>query len=128
VKTLNIIISNLSQTPIYEQIKQQIKETILSGEIKGEEQLPSIRIMAKELKVGIVTIKRAYEELEREGLVVNLQGRGCFAQNLDIEKIKEINLKILKDQLIDIKNFADVSKISGEEVMDIITQIYGGNK
>jgi len=127
VKTLNIIISNLSQTPIYEQIKQQIKETILSGEIKGEEQLPSIRIMAKELKVGIVTIKRAYEELEREGLVVNLQGRGCFAQNLDIEKIKEINLKILKDQLIDIKNFADVSKISGEEVMDIITQIYGGN-
>ena len=72
---LNILISTLSQTPIYEQIQNQIKEMVLSGRIESNEQLPSIRLMAKDLKVGIITVKRAYEELEKEGIVVNFQGR-----------------------------------------------------
>ena len=79
----NILISALSQTPIYEQIQNQIKEMVLRGNIKSKDQLPSIRLMSKDLKVGIITVKRAYEELEKDGIVINLQGRGCFVAEID---------------------------------------------
>jgi len=123
---LNILISTLSQTPIYEQIQNQIKEMVLSGRLKSDEQLPSIRLMAKDLKVGIITVKRAYEELEKEGVVVNLQGRGCFVAEIDKDKIKAIHLDMLRERLFEIKEFADTADISLEEIQKVLNDIYGG--
>ena len=75
---MKLIISNISGVPIYEQIKQQIKSAIMSGELQADETLPSLRILAKELKISVLTVTRAYTELEQEGFVKNIQGRGCF--------------------------------------------------
>jgi GntR family transcriptional regulator len=123
---LNILISTLSQTPIYEQIQNQIKDLVLSGKLKPEEQLPSIRLMAKDLKVGIITVKRAYQELEKESIIVNLQGKGCFVANIDQKKIKEIHLGMLKERLQDIKEFTDAVSINKDELLGILNEIYGG--
>lgn len=124
---INILISTLSQTPIYEQIQNQIKEMVLSGKLKADEQLPSIRLMAKDLKVGIITVKRAYEELGKEGIVVNLQGRGCFVVDIDRNKIKTIHLQMLREKLLEIKSFADTTDISLEETLRVLNEIYGGS-
>jgi GntR family transcriptional regulator len=126
VMYLNILISTLSQTPIYEQIKIQIKELILSGRLKSGEQLPSIRLMAKDLKVGIVTVKRAYEELEKDGIVVNLQGRGCFVQDIDTARVKAIHLDMLREKLLEIRDFCESSGISNNELIKEIDNVYGG--
>ncbi|MCB2354496.1 GntR family transcriptional regulator [Clostridium estertheticum] len=124
----NILISALSQTPIYEQIQNQIKEMVLSGNIKSKDQLPSIRLMAKDLKVGIITVKRAYEELEKEGIVINLQGRGCFVAEINLKKVKGIHIEMLRERLLEIKDFADTSGLSHEEIIEVINEIYGGYK
>ncbi|MBU3136248.1 GntR family transcriptional regulator [Clostridium gasigenes] len=123
---MNVIISSLSQTPIYKQITNQIKEQIFKGIIKGEEQLPSIRVMAKDLRVGIVTVKRSYEELEKQNLVITIPGRGCFVNQIDLDKTKELNLIELKKKLDEIKDFADNSNIEKIEITKIINDIYGG--
>ena len=99
---------------------------VLRGELKSNEQLPSIRLMAKDLKVGIVTVKRAYEELEKEGIIVNIQGRGCFVGEINREKIKVVHIDMLKERLSEIKDFADTSGIRQEEVFGILNEIYGG--
>ena len=125
---MNILISTLSQTPIYEQIKTQIKELVLSGKLKSGEQLPSIRLMAKDLKVGIITVKRAYDDLCDEGVSVSLAGRGVFVADVDTERIKQMHLKMLEERLLDIKDFCDTSGITQNEFEDIIKTIYGGSK
>lgn len=125
---LNILISALSQTPIYEQIQNQIKEMVLSGKLKSKEQLPSIRLMAKDLKVGIITVKRAYEELGKEGIVINLQGRGCFVAEIDQKKVKAIHIDMLRERLLEIKEFTDTCGISPAEMLKVINGIYGGSK
>jgi GntR family transcriptional regulator len=99
---------------------------VLSGKLKSQEQLPSIRLMAKDLKVGIITVKRAYEELEKEGIVISLQGRGCFVVEIDRKKIKAIHIDMLRERLSEIKEFADSSDISPREMLKIINEIYGG--
>jgi len=123
---LNLLISNLSQTPIYEQIQNQITEMILSGKITSGEQLPSIRLMAKELKVGIITVKRAYEELEKEELVVNLQGRGCFVREIDLKVMKRQHLKSVRSQLKEIVEYCKKTGISEEELKNQLDRILGG--
>ncbi len=123
---MNILISTLSQTPIYEQIREQFKEMVLTGKLKSGEQLPSIRLLSKELKVGVVTVKRAYEELEKEGIAIILQGRGCFVAEIDAEKIKEIHLNILLEKLYEIKDFSSTAGISKEEVIRVLNKVYGG--
>lgn len=123
---MNILISTLSQTPIYEQIREQFKEMVLTGKLKSGEQLPSIRILSKDLKVGVVTVKRAYEELEKEGIVIILQGRGCFVAEIDAEKIKKIHLDILSKRLHEIKDFSSIAGISKEEVIRVLNKVYGG--
>ena len=125
---LNILISTFSQTPIYEQIQNQIKEMVLKGKLKSNDQLPSIRLMAKDLKVGIITVKRAYEELEKEGIIINLQGRGCFVAEINISKIKAIHIDMLRERLLEIKEFADTSDISPGEMLKVLNEIYGGSE
>ena len=86
---MKLIISNISGIPIYEQIKQQVKAAILSGELKEGEALPSLRTLAKDLKISVLTVTRAYTELEQEGFVKNVQGRGCFVLGSGSELMKE---------------------------------------
>lgn len=86
---MKLVLSNASGVPIYEQIKQQIKAAILAGELREGEALPSLRSLAKDLKISVLTVTRAYTELEQEGFVQNVQGRGCFALGRGSELIKE---------------------------------------
>ena len=90
---MNIILSNSSTLPIYEQIKIAIKEAIFSNELKEEEMLPSVRAMANELKISFLTVKRAYDDLEQEGYIKTLPGKGSFVSPKNLELIKEEKLK-----------------------------------
>lgn len=104
---LNIIISNTSGVPIYEQIAKEIKNEIVSGNIKENSSLPSIRSLASELRVSVITTKRAYEELEKDGYVYTLPGKGSYVaeQNKELlreEKLREIEEKFI--EAIDISN------------------------
>ncbi len=106
---MNIIISNSSNKPIYEQIKEQIKNKIVSNELKIGEQLPSIRILAKDLRISVITTKNAYEELEKEGYVETIPGKGVYVANKNIELIREEQLQKIED-LID--TAVSIAKIS----------------
>ena len=86
---MDIIITNNSEKPIYDQIKEQIKEMILKGELKEGDTLPSMRLLAKELRISIITTKRAYEELEREGYIESYTGKGSFVKGFNHEVVRE---------------------------------------
>ena len=86
---MDIIISNNADSPIYEQIKEQIKLMILNGDLKEGDALPSMRLLAKELRISIITTKRAYEELEREGYIESFTGKGSFVKGVNHEMVKE---------------------------------------
>ncbi len=121
---MNIMIDQLSQTPIYEQIENQIRQIILSGELETNYMMPSIRKMAKELGVGIITVKRAYDDMCNEGLLVSIQGRGVFVASIDADKEKEIRLTQLRERLSELKVFCDTSDISKQELIEEITDMY----
>ena len=86
---MKLIISNISGIPIYEQIKQQVKSAIMSGDLQEDEALPSLRTLAKDLKISVLTVTKAYTELEEEGFVKNIQGRGCLVLSRGAELLKE---------------------------------------
>ena len=94
---MEILISNASGLPIYEQITTQIKQKILSGELAAGEALPSIRALAKDLRISVITTKRAYDELEREGLVCTVAGKGCFVADVSGEELCEM-LRALREE------------------------------
>lgn len=96
---MDIIISNSSGEPIYEQITRQIKSSIMRGELLEGEILPSIRNLAKELQISVITTKRAYEDLEREGFIETLPGKGSYVSGQNKELLKEKRLKELEDKL-----------------------------
>ncbi|MCG0275363.1 MAG: GntR family transcriptional regulator [Thermosediminibacteraceae bacterium] len=96
---MNIIISNTSEEAIYEQIARQIKNMILRGEIAEGKMLPSIRSLAKELQISVITVKRAYQELEKEGYIVTVQGKGSFVAVKNKELLREMRLKIVEEKL-----------------------------
>ena len=96
---MEIIIYNTSETPIYEQIAGQIKGLILSGELKSGEALPSLRLLAKNLRVSVITTKRAYEELEREGFINTVAGKGCFVAKQNLELARENSLREVEEHL-----------------------------
>lgn len=121
---MNIMINQLDQTPIYEQIENQIRQSILSGELQSNYMMPSIRKMAKELSVGIITVKRAYDDLCNEGLLVSIQGRGVFVADVDADKEKEVRLGMLRERLKELKGFCDTSDISEGELIKELEKIY----
>ena len=96
---MQIIISHNSKEPIYEQIYQQIKKDILSGELSDGYPLPSMRVLAKEIDVSIITTKRAYEELEKDGLIYSVVGKGSFVSEQNREMIIERKRKIIEEQI-----------------------------
>lgn len=121
---MNIIISNSSAVPLYEQIQNQIKSQILNGELRSEQLLPSIRSLAKELKVSIITTKRAYEELEKEGYIVTVAGKGSYVCGQSTERLKEAALYEMESKLEDIILGAKNMGITEEEFVEIIKSIY----
>ena len=121
---MNIMINQLSQTPIYEQMENQIRQSILSGELEANYMMPSIRKMAKELNVGIITVKRAYDDLCNEGLLVSIQGRGVFVASIDADKEKEVRRGQLRERLKELKVFCDTSDISKDELMEELERLY----
>ena len=121
---MNIIISNSSNTPIYEQIKEQIKNKIVSNELKTGELLPSIRSIAKDLRISVITTKSAYEELEREGYVETIPGKGTYVANKNIELIREEQLQKIENLIDTAVSIAKISNISKQEIQNIIEILY----
>ena len=109
---MNIIISNSSSTPIYEQIEIAIKQAIFSNELKEEEMLPSVRVMANDLKISFLTVKKAYDELEHEGYVKSVQGKGSFVAPKNSEFIQEEKRKEIQNYIEKIVKLAQMSDIS----------------
>jgi len=122
---MNIIISNSSNIPIYEQIKEQIKNKIVSNELKTGELLPSIRSLAKDLRISVITTKNAYEELEREGYVETKPGKGTYVASKNVELIKEEQLQRIENLIDSVISIAKISGISKEEIQNIVEILYG---
>lgn len=123
---MNIIISNASDKPIYEQISTQIKAQIMNGQLQEGELLPSIRVIAKELKVSVITTKRAYADLERDGFIEVVQGKGSFVASRNMDFIREEQLKNIEQLLQKSVDIAKMSDISFEELNEMLMLIYKG--
>lgn len=113
---MEIFLSNAGQEPIYAQIARQIKQQILSGQLRAGEPLPSIRLLAKELRISVITTKRAYEELEREGFIYTVAGKGCFVAARSSEWAREDLLRRIEGHLAEISRLAAAAGVSGEEL------------
>lgn len=125
---MNIIISNSSEIPIYQQLKNQIKEAILTGEIKDGELLPSIRNLANETRVSVLTTRRAYDELEIEGFIKTVHGKGSFARSNNLDMLKEARLKQVEEKLMEAFNIGKAIGVSSEDMktmMDILFEENG---
>ena len=124
---LKLIISNVSGVPIYEQIKRQVKAAILSGELKEEEALRSLRTLAKDLKISVLTVTRAYTELEQEGFVKNVQGRGCFVLGSGSELMKEQLICKVENGLTEAIKAAKIANLSNEELHHLLDILLEAN-
>ena len=121
---MNIFISNSGEQPIYEQITGQIKEMILRGELKGGDALPSMRGLAKDLHISVITTKRAYEELERDGFIHTMVGKGSFVADANMEMTKEEQFRRIEEILAEGVALAKRSGIDCEELQEIIRMVY----
>ena len=117
---MNILIDNKSGTPIYEQIYSQIKSQIIGGALKQDELLPSIRGLAKDLRISFITTKRAYEELEREGFIYTLPAKGCYVAPKNIELLREENLKKIEEYIDEIVKLAVSCNLSKQELIEMV--------
>ena len=124
---MNIIISNSSSIPIYEQIKTAIKQAIFSNELKEEDMLPSVRNLANDLKISFLTVKRAYDELEQAGFIKTVQGKGSFVAPKNLELIKEEKLKEIQDYIEKVYNISKIANISEDEVKELFKMIFEGD-
>ncbi len=123
---MNIKVLTKSGLPIYEQIEWQIKDNIVSGELKENDALPSIRALAADLKISVITIKRAYEDLEKEGMIYSVQGKGFFVDNPDLQYMKEKKTLGLEERLSEWVSGAKESGMSLEEATDMLTILWEG--
>ena len=117
---MNILIDNKSGTPIYDQIYSQIKGQIISGALKQDELLPSIRGLAKDLRISFITTKRAYEELEKEGFIYTLPAKGCYVAPKNVELVREENLKKIEEHIDEIVRLAASCNLSKQEIMEMV--------
>lgn len=123
---MNILISNSNGQPIYEQIVTQIKGLIISGDLNEGDALPSMRVLAKELRISVITTKRAYEELEREGFITSMTGKGSFVAVKNTNLIKEENLKKIEAGMTQIVEIANQSGLQLDELIEMFKIIYEG--
>ena len=124
---MNIQINNSSNDPIYLQIKNQVKSQIISGDLQVGDKLPSIRFMAKELRISMITAKRAFDELEAEGFIDSVQGKGNFVARQNKELIREEYLKKIEEKIQDIIEFSDIIGLSNKEIMQMIKSFLEGS-
>ena len=125
--TIKLIISNMSGVPIYEQIKQQVKAAILSGDLQAEETLPSLRTLAKDLKISVLTVTKAYTELEQEGFVKNVQGKGCFVLGSGSELMKEQLICKVENSLTEAIKAAKIANLSNKELHHLLDVLLEAN-
>lgn len=125
---MKIIISNSSSIPIYEQIKQAIIEQILNNELQEDEALPSIRNLAKDIKISVMTIKKAYDELESEGYIVSRQGKGTFVAPKNTELVREQAQKEIEGYMEKIIDIAKKFQIKQEEIIELVKIFYGSDE
>lgn len=123
---MNIVISNSGEIPIYGQIASQIKSAVIAGEVKPGEPLPSLRFLAKELRVSVISTKRAYEELEREGYITSVPGKGSFAAEINRELLREEQYKRLEEHLNEAVDAARTAGISLGEMKELLETLYEG--
>ena len=117
---MNILIDNKSGAPIYDQIYSQIKNQIIGGTLKENEMLPSIRGLAKDLRISFITTKRAYEELEKEGFIYTLPGKGCYIAPKNIELLREENLKKIEQHIDEIVRLAAACNLSRQDLIEMV--------
>ena len=125
--TIKLIISNMSGVPIYEQIKQQVKAAILSGDLQAEETLPSLRTLAKDLKISVLTVTKAYTELEQEGFVKNVQGKGCFVLGSGSELMKEQLICKVENSVTEAIKAAKIANLSNKELHHLLDVLLEAN-
>lgn len=121
---MRIIISNSSEDPIYEQIVKQIKNQIINGELTEQESLPSIRKLAGELGISVITTKRAYEELEREGFIDTVGGKGSFVASQNKEFLREKKMKVVEEKLTEAVSEARMLDIGVKDLKEMLTILY----
>ncbi len=116
---MNIIISNANNEPIYEQIYTQIKSNIMNGNLKESDLLPSIRNLAKDLKISVITTKRAYDELEKDGFIYSVAGKGCYVAQKNTEMLKEAHLKQIEQHIKQILEIAPSCELSTNDIIEM---------
>lgn len=117
---MRILIDNKSGIPIYEQIYNQIKSQIISGDVGEDEALPSIRSLAKDLRISVITTKRAYDELEKDGFIYTVGGKGCFVAPKNVELLRENTLKLIEEHLSECIQLAKSCKLSVGDLKDML--------
>ena len=123
---VKILISNSSKLPIYEQIVNSIKEAIINGTLSPNEKLPSIRSLAKDLNISVITTKRAYDELERQGFIETVGGKGCYVSYYNKELVYEEKLKEIEEKLEEILNISRSIKLKKSDIKNMIDLLYEG--
>ena len=121
---MDIILSNSSGKPIYEQIAAQVKEQILSWTLETGEALPSMRLLARELRISVITTKRAYEELERDGFLENVPGKGCFVAAQNKELLRENQLRRVEEKLLEAIDEGRKGALSLEQLQEMLANLY----
>ena len=117
---MNLFIDNKSGAPIYEQLYNQIKNQILSGALQTDEALPSIRGLARDLRISVITTKRAYDELEKEGFIYTIAAKGCFVAPKNVELLREETLKAIENHIDQIVRLSQSVGLSRQEVLDMV--------
>ena len=117
---MNILIDNKSGAPIYDQIYSQIKSQIISGALREDDMLPSIRGLAKDLRISFITTKRAYEELEKDGFIYTLPGKGCYVAPKNVELLREENLKKIEEHIDEIVRLAASCDLSQKDIIKMV--------
>ena len=123
---MKVIISNNSEEPIYLQIVNQIKQQILMEEIKENEMLPSMRALAKDLGISFITTKRSYEELEKQGLINTVPGKGCFVSNFNKELVYEAKMREIEEKLEEAISLSNSLGLSKEDLVSTLESLYEG--
>ena len=122
---MDIVIHNSGGVPIYDQITRQMKGLILRGELKEGEALPSMRLLARELRISVITTKRAYEELEREGFITTVPGKGCFVAPQDPALAREDALRRAEEHLAQAADIAKTAGLTLSELTESLNLLYG---
>jgi GntR family transcriptional regulator len=121
---VNIVISNSSDEPIYLQIVNQIKEQIIKGELSDSQPLPSIRNLARELNISVITSKRAYDELEKDGFIVSVAGKGSYVAPINNEMLREAKIRMIEEKMTDAVSTAKMLGLTLDELTEMLKLIY----